>query len=102
MDGIGNDTRILRRLDDPWKLGLWELDVAMPFTFCLVMGLLKGTALALFSSVAVGWFIASRITKVKAAKHPKFFRHLLYWMLPPISGLSPKSFPPSAQHEMVG
>nr|MBL8455662.1 type IV conjugative transfer system protein TraL [Zoogloeaceae bacterium] len=101
MDANG-ETSIIRRLDDPWKLGLWELDVALPFAFCLMMGIVKGTALALIASVLIGWFIAARVTKIKAAKHPKYFKHILYWTLPPLVGLAPRAFPPSAQNEMVG
>lgn len=96
------ETHVLRRLDDPWKLGLWELDIALPFAFCMFMGMLKGTGLSLFMGVAVGFFIAQRIGKIKAARHPKYFRHFMYWVLPPVSLAAPKALPPSSQHEMVG
>lgn len=101
MDANG-ESRVLRRLDDPWKLGLWELDVALPFAFCLMMGIMKGTALGLLVSILIGWFVSHRVTKVKAAKHPKYFKHLLYWLMPPLIGLAARALPPSAQTEMMG
>lgn len=101
MDANGQ-TRILRRLDDPWKLGLWELDVALPFAVCLMFGLLRGSAVALVAGIAVGFFISQRVSKIKASGHPRHFRHLMYWALPPSAALAPKAFPPSGQREMVG
>lgn len=92
---------ILRRLDDPWKIGLWELDVALPFSFCAFMGMMRGTAVGLVVGVALGFFISRTVSRIKAAKHPGFFKHILYWMLPPMLSRI-KSLPPSAQHEMVG
>lgn len=97
-----DQVRILRRLDDPWKLALWELDVALPFALCLFFGLLKGTATGLGLSVLVGWFITNRISRIKSRGHPRYFRHLIYWIFPPEIALTPKALPPSAQHEMVG
>ena len=32
------NTYIPRRLDDPWKIGFWDLDVAAPFLFGLFLG----------------------------------------------------------------
>ena len=31
-------TYIPRRLDDQWKIGWWDLDVALPFLFCFFLG----------------------------------------------------------------
>ncbi|WP_068637797.1 type IV conjugative transfer system protein TraL [Thauera butanivorans] len=101
MDQNG-ESRVLRRCDDPWKLGLWELDVALPFSMCLMFGLMKGSAISMGVSVLVGWFIAYRVTRIKTRGHPRHFRHLLYWIMPELVGFSPKGFPPSAQYEMVG
>ena len=33
------DTYIPRRLDDQWKIGFWDVDVAAPILFMLVQGL---------------------------------------------------------------
>ena len=92
---------ILRRLDDPWKIGLWELDVALPFSFCAFFGMIRGTIVSLVVGVAIGFFIARMVSRIKAAKHPGFFKHFLYWILPPELARI-KSLPPSAQNEMVG
>ena len=35
-----SDTYIPRRLDDQWKLGFWDADVAFPFVFALFVGYL--------------------------------------------------------------
>ena len=92
---------ILRRLDDPWKIGLWELDVALPFAFCAFFGMLRGTAVSLIVAVALGFIVARKVSRIKAAKHPQFFKHFLYWILPPFLSRT-RALPPSAQHEMVG
>ncbi len=95
------EDRILRRLDDPWKLGLWELDIAVPFCACLCAGMIRGTTPAFIGSAIVGWLVCKRIARLKAARHSGFFTHFMYWWLPgefyPV-----KSMPPSAQREMVG
>ena len=38
-----SDTYIPRRLDDQWKLGFWDADVAFPFVFFLFLGWMSGT-----------------------------------------------------------
>ena len=43
-----SDTYIPRRLDDQWKLGFWDADVAFPFVFALFVALLWRVLL-------VGW-----------------------------------------------
>ena len=97
------ESYILRRLDDPWTLGLWELDVALPFAACLFLGMVRGTFTALLVSVIVAVVLARRITQIKAARHPRFFLHLLYWLFPAsVLGSWARRLPPSAQHEMVG
>ena len=32
------DTYIPRRLDDQWKVGFWDADVAFPFAFSFFVG----------------------------------------------------------------
>ena len=32
------DTYIPRRLDDQWKIGFWDIDVAAPFCFSIFVG----------------------------------------------------------------
>jgi conjugal transfer pilus assembly protein TraL len=98
---MNGESTILRRLDDPWKLGLWELDVAIPFAFCIFVGMVRGTGLSLFLGVAAGIFVGRSITKIKAARHPGFFKHLLYWVLPDVVYRT-RALPPSALREMVG
>ena len=92
---------ILRRLDDPWKIGLWEMDVAVPFCFCVFFGMLRGTATSLAAGVALGYLLSRTVSRIKAAKHQAFFKHFLYWILP-ASFSRTRGLPPSAQQEMVG
>ena len=37
------DTYIPRRLDDQWKIGFWDVDVAAPLLFGLFMGYMSGS-----------------------------------------------------------
>lgn len=100
---MNGESYILRRLDDPWTLGLWELDVALPFAACLFFGMIRGTFSGLLLSVVLALFIARRISRIKAARHPRFFLHMLYWLFPAVVlGPWARHLPPSAQHEMVG
>lgn len=99
---MSGESYILRRLDDPWKLGLWELDVAVPFVFCAFFGMLRGTVLSMVIGVGIGFLVSQRISRIKAARHPKYFKHLIYWLMPPVFPGALKALPPSAQHEMVG
>jgi len=39
------DTYIPRRLDDSWKIGFWDVDVAAPALFAFFIGYLSGTKL---------------------------------------------------------
>lgn len=97
----GSDTYILRRLDDPWRLGLWELDVALPFSGCVFMGMLRGTGFGLLMGVVFGFLLARAVSRTKAARHPAFLKHAIYWYLPALFSRT-RALPPSAQHEMVG
>ena len=93
---------IPRRLDDQWKIGLWDIDVAAPFAICLLLGVLanagtKGTAAgALFGTVVAHWF-----AKKKADKHPAFAWHWVYWHLPGLLSRM-RATPPSHLRRMVG
>ncbi len=95
------EKRILRRLDDPWKIGLWEIDVAFPFMVCAFLGVLRGGVFALSAGVGLGAFLAFRITRLKAARLNGFFFHFIYWWFPPML-LKLKALPPSTMREMVG
>lgn len=96
------DTYIPRRLDDQWKLGFWDLDVALPFTAGLLLGYLSGTKLSFAVCVVAGWFTSRWIARIKADKHPAFAIHWLYWHLPtnPITAM--RATPPSHLRRMVG
>jgi conjugal transfer pilus assembly protein TraL len=100
---MAQGTRILSRLDDPWKLAAWEIDVVAPLIFCVFVGLIKGSPLSLGVGVAIGGFLSSRISKLKAAQHPGFARHFIYWHLPALGAFNNfKVLPASAYRQMVG
>lgn len=96
------DTYIPRRLDDQWKIGFWDADVAMPILFCFFVGYLSGSKLGFVVAMAVGIFLSRWISRIKADKHPAFAVHWLYWHLPtsPISSL--RRTPPSHIRRMIG
>lgn len=73
---------VLRHLDAPWKLGLWELDVAGAFVFFMCLGLMKGTMAAFFGFAVLGAWVCSWISRLKAMRHPGYFLHLMFWWLP--------------------
>jgi conjugal transfer pilus assembly protein TraL len=101
---MGNsDTYIFNRLDDPWKLGMWELDVAFPFVACVFLGILRGSIISLSVGVLIGTFVSWRIAKLRASKHPGYALHMAYWHLPSIGRLNGfRCLPDSAIREMVG
>jgi conjugal transfer pilus assembly protein TraL len=98
------ESRILRRLDDPWKLGVWEMDVASVFVFFLMLGFMKGSMGALFGFAALGAFVVWRISKLKAMRHTGFLWHFMYWWLPAeLLYIVPRGvLPPSNYRDLAG
>lgn len=93
-----DNTYIPRRLDDPWKVAWFEVDVALPWCAIFVLGLIAGHW---FSGILVATALARAIMKLKSDKHPAYALHLAYWYLPGI--FTPmKRTPPSHIREMVG
>ena len=79
-----SDTYIPRRLDDQWKLGFWDADVAFPFV------------------AGAGFFLSRWISRTKADKHPAFAMHWAYWALPTNPATAMRATPPSHIRRMVG
>ena len=96
------DTYIPRRLDDQWKLGFWDLDVAAPVVLGLFVGYLSGSKASFAACLAVGIFTSRWIARVKADKHPAFAMHWLYWHLPASPLTAMRATPPSHIRRMVG
>ncbi len=96
-----SSSRILRWLDAPWKIGLWEVDVAVPFITCLFFGMMHGSPMALGIGVIAGIFIGRWVSRLKAERPLGFAIHLLWWYLPDIF-IQMKATPPSHIKEMVG
>lgn len=96
------DTYIPRRLDDQWKIGLWDVDVAAPVILAFFLGYLAGNKLAFCMTVGIGILVARWLARIKADKHPAFAIHWIYWSLPTSPVSSMRATPPSHIRRMVG
>jgi conjugal transfer pilus assembly protein TraL len=96
------DTYIPRRLDDAWKIGFWDVDVAAPPLFGAFLGYMSGSGRAFFLCVLAGLLLSRSIARLKADKHPAFALHWLYWHLPANPLTSMHVTPPSHVQRMVG
>src|SRR5262245_61353186 len=93
---------IQRRLDDQWKIGMGDLDFAVPWLF--VFGMVQ-TGLGGFKGIVIGAVVATVVGRwagrLKADKHPAFMTHWMYWHLPDCV-VPLKSTPPSCYRRMIG
>ena len=96
------DTYIPRRLDDQWKIGFWDVDVAVPFLFALFVGYMSGSKVVLRALHRDGLLTSRWISRIKADKHPAFAMHWLYWHLPTSPLTAMRATPPSHIRRMVG
>lgn len=96
------DTYIPRRLDDQWKLGLWDFDVAFPVLFSIFIGYLASSKLGFLFAVCAGVAVSRWLSRKKADKHPAFVLHWTYWYLPANPLTSMRATPPSHIRKMVG
>ena len=96
------DTYIPRRLDDQWKIGFWDVDVAAPIVPAFFIGYLSSSKAAFAACMAVGIAVSRWISRLKADKHPAFALHWLYWHLPTNPATSMRATPPSHIRRMVG
>lgn len=97
-----DSTYIPRRLDDPWKIGFWDVDVAAPVLFSALVGYLTASKVSFFGCLAGGLFVARWISHTKQDKHPAFVLHWLYWHLPSTPLTSLRTTPPSYLRRLVG
>ncbi|WUR15398.1 type IV conjugative transfer system protein TraL [[Empedobacter] haloabium] len=97
-----DDTYIPRRLDDQWKIGLWDVDVAAPVMLALFLGWLAGNYLAFGACLAGGIYLSRKLNKVKADKHHAYAIHWMYWMLPPLPLTALRVTPPAHILRMIG
>ena len=96
------DTYIPRRLDDSWKIGFWDVDVAAPIVFMFFVGYLTSSKVAFVACVAAGIGVSRWISRLKTDKHAAFAMHWLYWHLPTNPITSMRATPPSHLRRMVG
>ena len=94
---MDEDLRIPRRLDDPPRIFLWEMDVFMVWSGGVFIGIMAGYML---TGIGIGVGFGWAYSKLKSGKHPGFLVHLAYWHLP--SGFSLRRAPPSAERRFYG
>jgi len=97
-----SDTYIPRRLDDTWKVGFWDFEVAVPVLFFLMLGYASGSKLGFALCVVVGIYLGRWLARIKADKHPAFAIHWLWWHLPASPLTTMRATPPSHIRRMVG
>ena len=89
---------IPRRLNDPPRMVLGDLDVSLLVLAAGLAGMISGFFI---TGCALGVLLASAYGRAKTGKHPAFALHLLYWHVPAaITGI--QRTPLSHLREMVG
>jgi conjugal transfer pilus assembly protein TraL len=96
------ETYIPRRLDDQWKIGFWDIDVAAPVLFLFFIGYLSGSKVSFAVCLAIGIALSRWLARIKTDKHPAFAMHWMYWWLPPNPLTSLRATPPSHLRRMIG
>lgn len=96
------DTFIPRRLDDTWKIGLWDADVAAPVLFFFCVGYAAGTKVAFVLCMLAGIALSRWLSRIKADKHPAFALHWFYWHFPTNPATAMRATPPSDVRRMIG
>jgi conjugal transfer pilus assembly protein TraL len=96
------DTYVPRRLDDQWKIGFWDVDVALPVLFAFFVGYLSGRKLTFAICMTMGILLSRGISRLKAERHPAFALHWLYWHMPVNPLTSLQATPPSHIGRMAG
>lgn len=96
------DPFIPRRLDDIWKLGLWDVDVAAPVLFGFMLGYVSGSKLGFALCLTAGLGVSRWLVRRKADKHPAIVRHWAYWHLPANPATQMRLTPPSIIRRMIG
>ncbi|HRO57550.1 MAG TPA: type IV conjugative transfer system protein TraL [Burkholderiaceae bacterium] len=92
----------LRRLDDQWKLGLWDMDVALPFLVSLFLAWLNSSWLGWLLLPVAGLMASRRMSRLKWHTHEAIAWHWAYWHLPSNPMTSMRATPPSHLRRMVG
>ena len=57
------DTYIPRRLDDQWKIGFWDVDVAAPIVLAFFIGYLSSSKAAFAACMAAGIAVSRWISR---------------------------------------
>lgn len=90
------------RLDDQWKLGFWDIDVATPVLFSVFLGWMSGSKLGFAVLLALGISLARRFSRMKAERHGAFILHWAYWHLPPNPATALQCVPAPTLLRLVG
>ena len=97
-----SDGFIPRRLDDAWKIGLWDVDVATPALFGFFLGWMSSTKLGFAIAAGLGIYASRWVSRLKSDKHSAYFLHWAYWSLPANPMTALRATPPSHIRRMVG
>lgn len=87
-----------RTLDHPARIFWWEIDQAMLFGICAVLGMTLGS---LMSGIALGAVLGWLYGRAKSGRHRMFAVHAIYWHLPG-AVLKMKRTPSSDARELIG
>ena len=77
-----DDTLVVRRLNDAWRIAWFDAAVVMPMLFCVMVGFLVGQKVLL---AAFGGYLSFQVQRLKAAQHPSFLSHFFRWILPAVT-----------------
>jgi type IV conjugative transfer system protein TraL len=95
------DTLIIQRIKDPWKLMFVDLDIGMGIGLPVALGMAAGFA---FSSLAIGGVVGYYWHRSRENNPRGFGIHRVWWHLPDVwskLGLMTCT-PPSYMREFVG
>lgn len=90
------------RLDDVWKIGLWDVDVASPVLLAFLFGYAANTKMGFVAWLAAGLAASRKLSRIKADKHPAFALHWAFWHFPTSPLTSMRVTPPSHLERMIG
>lgn len=87
-----------RTLDDPARIFWWDLDQAMLFSICGVLGMVLGS---LMGGLALGTTLGWVYGRAKSGRHRMFAVHAIYWHLPGAI-MKMRRTPSSDARELIG
>lgn len=94
------NTRVLRRLNDAWRIAYFDAVVAAPFMGFAFVGFVTDQKTVFLT---IGFAASYGLQKLKAARHPAFLSHYFRWITPSWLHMNWfKSFPPPDDPARLG